>query len=283
MYYLGKFYHPRKKISFYGLYDLDDNQVYPIESIFYPNKTGSPFNVNQLHPLLCVKPTKIIGIGKNYKSHIKEFNGAVPSEPVIFLKAPNSIIGPEEKIILPNNAGQVDYEGEIAVVIKKEAENISEEKVLDHVLGYTCANDVTARNLQKSDGQWARSKSFKTFCPVGPWILPATEFSKYQNLSLKTYVNNKPVQFAKASAMIFSIPFIVSFVSRAMTLYPGDIILTGTPAGVGPLKRNYKVAVEIEEIGILINTVTGAQTQKGVNSKYADSSREEETMITQNL
>ena len=279
MHYLGKFYHPRKKISFYGLYDLDDNQVYPVESIFYPNKTGSPFNVNQLHPLLCVQPTKIIGIGKNYKSHIKEFNGTVPSEPVIFLKAPNSIIGQEEKIILPNNAGQVDYEGEIAIVIKKEAQNIPEEKALDYVLGYTCANDVTARDLQKKDGQWARSKSFKTFCPIGPWILPAGEFPKYQNLSLKTYVNNKPVQFAKASAMVFSIPYIVSFVSCTMTLNPGDIILTGTPAGVGPLKRNYKVAVEIEEIGILINTVTGTSSPKGVNSESKQTTEEETSAI----
>ena len=279
MHYLGKFYHPRKKISFYGLYDLDDNQVYPVESIFYPNKTGSPFNVNQLHPLLCVQPTKIIGIGQNYKSHIKEFNGTVPSEPVIFLKAPNSIIGPEEKIILPNNAGQVDYEGEIAIVIKKEAQNIPEEKALDYVLGYTCANDVTARDLQKKHGQWARSKSFKTFCPIGPWILPACEFPKYQNLSLKTYVNNKPVQFAKASAMVFSIPYIVSFVSCTMTLNPGDIILTGTPAGVGPLKRNYKVAVEIEEIGILINTVTGTSSPKGVNSESKQTTEEETSAI----
>lgn len=279
MHYLGKFYHPRKKISFYGLYDQGENMVYPIESIFYPNKTGSPFNANHLNPLLCVNPTKIIGIGENYKSHIKEFNGTIPTEPVIFLKAPNSIIGPEEKIILPTGSEQVDYEGEIAVVIKKEAENVSEEKALDYVLGYTCANDVTARDLQKKDGQWARSKSFKTFCPVGPWILPATEFPKYQNLSLKTYVNNKPVQFAKASSMIFNISYLVSFVSRAMTLYPGDIILTGTPAGVGPLKRNYKVAVEIEEIGILINTVTGSSSAKVINSENRSSLQEETSAV----
>lgn len=257
MNYLGKFFHPRKKITFYGMYNHKENLVYPVESIFYPNKTGEPFNFNQLHPLLCIKPTKIIGIGINYKSHIKEFKATIPDEPVLFLKAPSSIIGPEEKIILPNNIGQVDFEGEIAIVIKKEAENIREEDAMNNILGYTCANDVTARELQKKDGQWARSKSFKTFCPVGPWILPAYEFPKFQNLTLKTYVNDKPVQFTKASSMIFSIPYIVSFVSKIMTLYPGDIILTGTPAGVGPIKRNYKVAVEIEEIGTLINRVVG--------------------------
>ncbi|MBI3590417.1 MAG: fumarylacetoacetate hydrolase family protein [Candidatus Melainabacteria bacterium] len=257
MYYLGKFFHPRKKLAFYGHYDREENLVYPIESIFYPNKTGSPFNFNQLHPLLCIEPRKIIGIGKNYKSHIKEFKSEIPSEPIIFLKSPESIIGPEERIILPNDVGQVDYEGEIAVVIKKEAENVSEEKALDYVLGYTCANDITARELQKKDGQWTRAKGFKTFCPVGPWILPATEFPKFQNLTLKTYVNDKPVQFAKASSMVFNIPYLISFVTRVMTLYPGDIILTGTPSGVGPIKRNYKVAVEIEEIGTLINRVGG--------------------------
>lgn len=255
MKYLGKFFHPRKKLTFFGLYDQDENLVYPIESIFFPNKTGEPFNFNHLDPLLCLTPTKIIGIGKNYKSHIKEFGASIPSEPVIFLKAPNSIIGPEEKIILPDNVGQVDYEGEIGVVIKKTAESISEESALDFILGYTCANDITARDLQKKDAQWTRAKSFKTFCPVGPWILPVSEFSKYQNLSLKTYVNDKPVQFTKASSMLFSIPYLISFVSKIMTLNPGDIILTGTPSGVGPLKRNYKVAVEIEQIGTLINRV----------------------------
>ena len=257
MHYLGRFFHPRKKTTFYGLYDQEENLVHPIESIFYPNRIGEPYNFNQLHPVLCVQPTKIVGIGKNYKSHVKEFGATIPSEPVIYLKALDSIIGPNDKILLPEGIGQVDFEGEIAIVIKKEAENVSKENALDYVLGYTCANDVTARELQKKDGQWARAKSFKTFCPVGPWILPATEFPQFQNLTLKTYVNDKPVQFAKASSMIFNIPHLVSFVSSAMTLYPGDVILTGTPSGVGPIKRNYKIAVEIEEIGTLINRVTG--------------------------
>ncbi len=259
MYFLGKFFHPRKKIEFYGLYDQDENLVHPIESIFYPNKTGSPYNFNQLHPVLCVQPSKIIGIGKNYKAHIKEFDSQIPEEPVIFFKAPNSIIGPDERIILPSNAGQVDYEGEIAVVIKKEAEKVKEENALDYVLGYTCANDVTARELQRKDGQWGRAKSFRTFCPVGPWILPVSEFPKYKNLTLKTYLNDKPVQSTKASSMIFSIPYLVSYVSQVMTLLPGDIILTGTPSGVGPLKRNYKVVVEVEEIGTLTNRASGEQ------------------------
>ena len=157
---------------------------------------------------------------------------------------------------MPDKVGNIEYEGEIAIVIKKEAENISEKRVLEYVLGYTCANDITARDLQKKDGQWARAKSFKTFCPLGPWILPAEDFPKYKNLSLKTYVNRKLVQSSTASSMIFSIPYIVSFVSHIMTLYPGDVILTGTPSGVGSLKGNYKVEVEIEQIGSLINSVS---------------------------
>ncbi len=256
MQYLGRFFHSQKKLVFFGLFDSENNLVYPIESIFYPNKTGSPYSFNHLKPILFYNPRKIIGIGKNYKDHIKEFDSKIPTEPIVFLKATSSAIGPEEKIILPDKVGNIEYEGEIAIVIKKEAENISEKRVLEYVLGYTCANDITARDLQKKDGQWARAKSFKTFCPLGPWILPAEDFPKYKNLSLKTYVNRKLVQSSTASSMIFSIPYIVSFVSHIMTLYPGDVILTGTPSGVGSLKGNYKVEVEIEQIGSLINSVS---------------------------
>ena len=279
MHFLGKFYYSRKKISFYGLYDQGENLVYPIESIFFPNKTGAPVNGNHVEPILCLQPSKIICIGKNYKSHVREFNSEIPKEPIIFLKAPNSIIGPNERIIIPAISELVDYEGEIAIVIKKEAENVPEDKALDYVLGYTCANDVTARDLQKKDGQWARAKSFKTFCPVGPWILPVSEFPKYQDLSLKTYVNNKPGQFAKATSMIFPIPYLVSFVSCAMTLYPGDIILSGTPAGVGQLKRNYKVSVEIEQIGILTNTVTSNQVSKNKDRENKLIPQEETSIV----
>ena len=266
MHYLGKFFHPRKKIEFYGLYNYDENLVYPIESIFYPNKTGAPYNFNQLHPVLCLHPSKIIGIGKNYKSHIKEFDGETPTEPIIFLKANDSIIGPDDKIILPSTSQEVEYEGEIAVVIGKKVEKVSEDKALDYVLGYACANDVTARDLQKKDGQWSRAKSFKTFCPFGPWILPKDEFPKFNNLTLKTFVNDKPVQQTKAGAMVFQIPYLVSFVSHAMTLHPGDIILTGTPGGTGILKRNYKVTIEIEEIGMLTNRVAGELSTNTANS-----------------
>ncbi len=257
MHYLGRFFHLKKKLAFDGLYKSDEALVYPIESIFYPNKTGSPYSFNQLHPILFTNPSKIIGVGKNYKSHIKEFDSKIPSEPIIFLKSPSAVIGPSDKILLPKNIkGNIEYEGEVAIVIKKKAEKISEKNAPHYILGYTCANDITARELQKQDGQWTRAKGFKTFCPLGPWILPYEEFPRFQDLSLKTYVNNKLVQSTKTSAMLFNIPYLISFISQVMTLNPGDIILTGTPSGVGPLKANYNVEVEIEQIGSLINSVT---------------------------
>ena len=186
---------------------------------------------------------------------MKEFDAKVPKEPIVFLKSPTSIIGPEEKIILPKDSSQVDYEGEIAIIIKKECYNIKEKHALDYVLGFTCANDVTARDLQKRDGQWSRAKGFKTFCPIGPWILPFEVYPKYNSLKIKTFVNGKLKQNGKASSMIFNIPFIISFISNVFPLFPGDIILTGTPSGVGPLRKNNKVVIEIDRIGTLVNRV----------------------------
>lgn len=256
MYYLGKFHHKKKNISFFGQYFPKDDLVFPIESIFYPNKTGEAYSFKDLKPILCINPSKIIGIGKNYKAHIKEFDAQIPKEPIIFLKSPTSIIGPEEKIVLPKNIGQVDYEGEIAVVIKKEAYKVSEKNAFDYILGFSCANDITAREIQKKDGQWSRAKGFLTFCPFGPWILPLEFCKDYKKLSIKTYLNKKLVQNSKASSMIFNIPHLISTVSYVYPLYPGDIILTGTPSGVGPLKRNYKVVIDIDKIGTLVNSVT---------------------------
>jgi 2-keto-4-pentenoate hydratase/2-oxohepta-3-ene-1,7-dioic acid hydratase in catechol pathway len=255
MYYLGNFYHKKKNVSFFGQYFPKENIVYPIESIFYPNKTGAAVSFNELKPILCIQPSKIVCIGKNYKDHVKEFDAKVPTEPIIFLKSPTSIIGPEEKIILPKDSNQVDYEGEIAIVIKKECYNVKEKNSLDYILGFTCANDVTSRDLQKKDGQWSRAKGFKTFCPIGPWILPFEVYPKYNSLKIKTFVNGKLKQDGKASSMIFNIPFIISFISKVFPLFPGDIILTGTPSGVGQLKRNNKVVIEIDRIGILTNRV----------------------------
>ncbi len=256
MHYLGRFQDKKKNISFFGKYFPKENLVYPIESIFHSNITGSPFSFKDLKPILGVSPSKIICVGKNYKAHVKEFDSKIPTEPLLFFKSPTSIIGPEEKIVLPKNTGQVDYEGELALVIGKEAYKIKEKNALDYILGFSCANDVTARELQKKDGQWTRAKGFRTFCPFGPWILPFDCYQKYDNFEIKTYVNKKLVQKGKTSSMIFSIPYLISFISNVFPLFPGDIILTGTPAGVGPLKRNYKVVIDIDKIGTLVNSTT---------------------------
>ncbi len=186
---------------------------------------------------------------------MKEFDAKIPDQPLIFIKSITSIIGPNENIVLPKNIGRVDYEGEIAIVIKKEAYKIKEKDALDYILGFTCANDVTARDLQKKDGQWSRAKGFKTFCPIGPWILPKEFCSKFENLKIRTFINKELKQNSKASSMIFNIPHIISYISHVFPLYPGDIILSGTPSGVGPLKNNDKVVIDIDRIGILVNKV----------------------------
>ena len=171
---------------------------------------------------------------------------------MIFLKPPSAVIGPDEAIVIPKGAGRVDYEAELGVVIKKKGRHIPEADALDYILGFTCVNDVTARELQKKDGQWTRAKSFDTFAPIGPWI--ADELPP-NNLRVEAYLNGKAVQQGHTSQMIFSVPRIVSFISSVMTLLPGDIISTGTPPGVGPLKAGDTIEIFVEGVGILRNPV----------------------------
>lgn len=199
-----------------------------------------------------VIPTKIICLGLNYIDHAKELKMDIPKEPIIFMKPQSAIVGHNDYIIYPEMVTQLDYEGELAVVIKKTAKNVKPEDVYEYILGYTCFNDVTARDLQKKDGQWTRAKSFDTFAPVGPWIV--TNINP-KNLKIQTLLNNKIVQNSSTSNMIFSIEYVVSFVSKIMTLYPGDIISLGTPPGVGPMSRGDTVTVKIENIGELTNKV----------------------------
>lgn len=199
----------------------------------------------------CV-PGKIVAVGLNYARHAEELAAEVPTEPLLFLKPSTAVIGPEEAIILPAMSRQVEYEGELAVVVGRRVKNVPEAEALDAVFGYTCINDVTARDLQKKDVQFTRSKSFDTFAPVGPWI--ETDV-KPAGLALETRVNGKVRQTASTDMMIWSVPALVSFISRIMTLLPGDIIATGTPVGVGPLAAGDTVSVTIEKIGTLSNTV----------------------------
>jgi 2-keto-4-pentenoate hydratase/2-oxohepta-3-ene-1,7-dioic acid hydratase in catechol pathway len=198
-------------------------------------------------------PSKIICLGVNYRPHAQEMNSALPSAPLIFLKPPTAVIGPDEPVILPRDWIQVDYEGELGIVIGKKAKYLSEKEARTCILGYTCFNDVTERHFQKVDGQWTRGKGFDTFAPCGPWIETDVE---PDDLKLETFVNGELRQSARTSELIFGISTLVSFISGVMTLLPGDIIATGTPAGVGPLKPGDTVEIKIENIGTLRNPVS---------------------------
>jgi 2-keto-4-pentenoate hydratase/2-oxohepta-3-ene-1,7-dioic acid hydratase in catechol pathway len=202
-----------------------------------------------------MQPTKIIGIGVNYRLHAQEMGKGLPEEPLMFLKPPSSVIRDGEAIHRPAGYDRVDYEGELGVVIKQRTQRISRERALDAVAGYVCVNDVTVRDLQKKDGQWARAKGFDTFCPVGPRIVPGLDPS---NLMLTTRVNGQIKQRSTTSDLIFDVPALIAFCSKHMTLEPGDIISTGTPAGVGNLAVGDVVEIEIEGIGILRNPVIAA-------------------------
>lgn len=199
-----------------------------------------------------VTPGKIICVGRNYVEHAKEHNAPVPQIPLLFLKPPSSIMGPGDSIVLPPQSKQVEHEGELAVVIGKRGRWIESENAGQHILGFTIANDVTARDLQRSDNQWTRGKGFDTFCPIGPWI--DTEFNPMDAM-INVHVNGVMRQMGSTSEMVFKINQLIAFVSTVMTLEPGDLILTGTPAGVGPLLHGDVVTVSIAGLGTLSNPV----------------------------
>jgi 2-keto-4-pentenoate hydratase/2-oxohepta-3-ene-1,7-dioic acid hydratase in catechol pathway len=200
-----------------------------------------------------VAPSKIVCVGRNYREHAAELGNPMPTEPLLFLKAPSAVIGDGEHIELPTASERVEHEGELAVVIGRECHRISEsEDPLAYVLGYTCVNDVTARDLQRRDVQFTRAKSFDTFCPIGPFISTGLD---PLDLSVETRVNGQIRQSGRTSALAFSVPFLLRYISNVMTLKPGDIIATGTPAGVGPLRDGDTVEVEVKGVGVLSNPV----------------------------
>jgi 2-keto-4-pentenoate hydratase/2-oxohepta-3-ene-1,7-dioic acid hydratase in catechol pathway len=203
--------------------------------------------------LAPVQPSKVICIGRNYTEHAREHGVEVPDLPLIFLKPPTTVVGPNDMIVLPPQSQQVEHEGELVVVIGREGRWITPETAAKHILGYTVGNDVTARDLQRRDGQWTRGKGFDTFCPLGPWI--ETEFDP-SDAMLTTHVNQELRQMASTRDMVFSVRQLVAFISSVMTLCPGDIILTGTPAGIGPLADGDVVSITIEGIGMLRNPVS---------------------------
>jgi 2-keto-4-pentenoate hydratase/2-oxohepta-3-ene-1,7-dioic acid hydratase in catechol pathway len=223
---------------------------------------GTPFGemktTNQHHRLSDIRllppcqPSKIVALGLNYRSHAAEVNHRLPSEPLIFIKPSTSVIGPEDSIIYPESSERVDYEGELGVVIKTIAHRVAREDAGKYILGYTCVNDVTARDLQSRDKQWTRSKSFDTFCPIGPCI--ETELDP-ANLSLETCLNGEVKQRTSTSDLIFPVFELLSFISHVMTLLPGDIIATGTTSGIGPMQPGDTVEIKIANIGTLRNYV----------------------------
>ncbi len=234
---------------------LQEDRLYPIQgSVFRKFKTekkGIP--VGDVVLLPPVVPSKIIAIGLNYKDHAMERGKPLPEEPLIFLKPSSAVIGPKDIIVYPSMTKRVDFEGELAVVIKKKARCLRpDEDTHDYILGYSCFNDVTARDLQTKDVQFTRAKSFDTFASIGPCI--ATDIDPAR-LRIKTFLNGKLKQSGNTRNLIFSVPYLVRFVSNIMTLNPGDVITTGTPAGIGPMVPGDKVDVQIEGIGTLSNTV----------------------------
>lgn len=254
-----------EEVSFGVLDNLDDQGELTDNSIIAILR-GHPFS--ELEPdgrviaasavkfLAPILPSKIVGIGKNYADHVAEMNSELPPEPLMFLKPNTSVIGPNEFIVIPPQTSVVHHEAELAVVIGRFCKDVPRGRVAEVILGYTCANDVSARDVQKSDGQWSRAKGFDTFCPLGPWIETDLDPS---HLAITAFVGSQERQSGNTKDLIFSVVDLVSYVSHQMTLLPGDVILTGTPAGVGPIIAGDEIEIAIEGIGSLVNTVKDAQ------------------------
>jgi 2-keto-4-pentenoate hydratase/2-oxohepta-3-ene-1,7-dioic acid hydratase in catechol pathway len=215
--------------------------------------TGYRYPIADVRLLAPVIPSKVVAVGKNYADHAREMGGEAPDSPVIFLKPSTAVIGSGDPIQYPASSAQVDFEGELAIVIGRLCRDVPASRAASVILGYTCANDVTARDQQSADGQWARAKGYDSFCPLGPWITTNVDPS---DLELITTVNGDVRQRGRTSDMVHGVPELVEFISHVMTLLPGDVILTGTPAGVGPLQVGDVATVEIEGIGTLTNHVT---------------------------
>ena len=241
------------KISF-GILEDETVRVITPHPFADWRETGELFPLADVTLLAPCIPTKVVAVGLNYTDHAAELSMDIPEEPIIFLKPAESVIGPGDAIIYPSTSQQVDYEAELGIVIKKTAKNISEDNAGGYILGYTCANDVTARDLQRKDGQWTRAKSFDTFAPIGPWI--DTDFDP-SDVIVEARLNGQVKQSSSTSHMIFSVPKLVSFISGIMTLNPGDVIMTGTPPGVGPMKPGDTIEIMINGLGALANTVGG--------------------------
>lgn len=251
--HLGRFQYQKK--IFYG--KLENNEINAIKGNIFKKYEliNDRYSLQDVKILTPTNPNKIILVGLNYKDHTSEMNFSIPEEPIIFFKPNSSIIAHQENIIYPEISKQVEFEAELAFVIKEKCYKIKREEAQKYILGYTCLNDVTARDLQKKDGQWSRAKSFDTFCPFGPFIfIPEKDFDP-QKLTIKAYLNGNIKQDSNTNNLIFPIDYLLWFISQVMSLDPGDVISTGTPGGVGPMEVGDEIIVEIEKIGALINRV----------------------------
>jgi 2-keto-4-pentenoate hydratase/2-oxohepta-3-ene-1,7-dioic acid hydratase in catechol pathway len=240
----------------YGVVEPEGIRIYRGSPFVAWEPTETVVAWDQARLLAPVIPTKVVAVGKNYADHAAEMGGDVPTSPVLFLKPPTSVIGPLQPIRIPAQAKEVHHEAELAVVIGNVTKNVRADDVGSHILGYTAANDVTARDLQRADGQWTRAKGFDTFCPLGPAI--DTDIDPLEGLSVISRVNGEIRQSGTTADLVFGVAELVSFISTIMTLLPGDVILTGTPSGVGPIVPGDRVEVEIEGVGILVNPVVKA-------------------------
>ena len=237
---------------------IENGRIYEAEGDMFSGlvKTDRELDRDQVTFLAPVKPGKIMAVGKNYYAHVQEFDAKIPTSPIIFMKPATAVIGPEETIVRPTISERVDYEGELALVVKKMARNVKAADYRDYVLGYTILNDVTARDIQYADGQWTRGKSFDTFAPIGPVV---TDEIEPECVNIQTRLNGKTVQNSNTEKFIFPLGEIFEFVTRFTTLEPGDILTTGTPEGVGPIVDGDVVEITIDGIGTLRNTVRDEQ------------------------
>lgn len=237
--------------AFYGV--VEGDRVLRVDDPFSSLKpSGKDYSLSGLKVLAPCTPGKAVCVGLNYRDHALEMGEALPEEPVLFMKPASTLVGPGDQIEYPDMSQRVDYEAELAVVMAARCKNVAAGDAPGYILGFTCANDVTARDLQARDGQWTRAKSFDTFLPLGPYII--TDINPGR-LDISLYLNGQLKQKSNTSNLIFTVSHLVSFISRVMTLYPGDVILTGTPSGVGPMQRGDRAEVVIESLGSLSNTV----------------------------